>query len=198
MNKLVNVITKDVTNVFGQIKRKDAIVSSCEFADSCPAFQSGRCAIDFQKCENLKEYIFSRERKMFSKDNSSYNDFVEEWGNIERTFSTIRLRPFEKIANGRVRMSLLHIDINKALKGESGYSAYLKDFDYYVNEEELTAKDIRNIMESYSLNSSGNKVYNEHEKNSMLESIKELCPELYSEYLLLKKGFLKNRVFATL
>lgn len=113
-----------------------------------------------------------------------YGEFVRKWKGHEK-YGAVKngLKRFEHIGNNLIRIDLPHINIKKALNEESGYSAMDSGKEHYINKNEFGIKELKKIMQSYSIPLMGGKLDNKEEKEEMLLAIKEVDRELYDKYI---------------
>lgn len=184
MTNVINVDLYGGKGLFGgRETKKRAVVSSCEFADSCPALEAGRCAASnpyYQDCINLK--ISTHEG--YTSRAAKYHSFVKTWREHEK-YNAINndLKRFEYIGEGTIRIELPHMDILKAVKGESGYDSLSANKIGYIKRNEFNLESLINLMNSYSINLMGSRLFSKKEKEEMLIAIKEVDKELYDAYI---------------
>lgn len=186
MSKVINVSIyggKDYL-LGGRETQRRALIGSCEHADTCVALKQGRCSVAdhlWQKCDYLEVSWVNG----YTSRAKKFNEFMEKWRSHEK-YNNIekRLKRFEYVANDMVRIELPHIDVEKAAKGEKGYSATKSNNIGYIKRSDFTVETLINIMESYSYPAlGGGKLFSKDKKEEMLIAIKEIDKKLYDEYI---------------
>lgn len=167
----------------GRETRKEAVVSSCPFSEECKALKDGRCASNNPRRESCINMVNNTVQGYTSRA-KKYGEFVRKWEGHEK-YGAIKkgLRRFEHIGNNLIRINLPHVDIKKALKGKSGYSALGNGGVHYIDKEEFNVDGLKKIMQSYAVPVMGGKLHNTEEKEEMLLAIKEVDRELYDRYI---------------
>lgn len=186
MSNVINVTMFGGKPIFGKGRetKKEVVVSSCEFANSCPALKAGRCSAfnpRMYKCKNHKGETVTG----YTSKAAKYHSFIREWKDHEKYEAVENtLKRFEHIGDNKIRISLPHIDVERALAGGSnGYDVVSSKRIEYFNKEEITAESLKRVMEAYSSPLLGGKLENKEEKEEMLLAIKEVDPKLYSDYM---------------
>lgn len=184
MSDVINVSMFGGKGLFGgREAKKEAVISSCQFANSCPAFQAGRCAAAnprLYECVNLE----TRTVQGYTSKAKKHGQFVREWSDHEK-YGAIKekMKRFEYIGDNKIQIRLPHIAVDVAMHGAKGYSAMNVKRVYYVNRDTFTLENLKNIMNSYSVPMMGGKLDNKEEKEEMLLAIKEIDENLYNDYI---------------
>src|SRR5690625_3957490 len=180
----INVTMFGGKGIFGgRETRKEVVISSCDFANDCEALKAGRCASSnprLESCVNMKNQTVQG----YTSRAMKYREFVRKWKGHEK-YGAVKngLKRFEHIGNNLIRIDLPHINIQKALNGESGYSAMDSGKEHYINKDEFGVEELKKIMQSYSNPLMGGRLDNKEEKEEMLLAIKEVDRELYNKYI---------------
>jgi len=180
----INVTMFGGKGIFGgRETRKEVVVSSCAFADDCEALKAGRCASSnprLESCVNMK----TKTVQGYTSRAMKYGEFVRKWKGHDK-YGVVKngLKRFEHVGNNLIRINLPHINIEKALNGQSGYSSMNSGKEHYINKDEFGVEELKKIMESYSINLMGGRLDNKKEKEEMLLAIKEVDRKLYDKYI---------------
>lgn len=167
----------------GRETRKEVVISSCPFAQNCEALKVGRCAASnprLSSCVNIENQTVQG----YTSRAKKYYEFVNKWEGHDK-YNAINkdLKRFEYVGDNLIRINLPHINIEKALNGEKGYSSMDSGEVYYTDKENFNVEKLKKIMESYSVALMGGKNDNQEEKEDMLLAIKEVDRELYDDYI---------------
>lgn len=167
----------------GRETRKEVVISSCPFANDCEALKAGRCASSnprLASCVNMKNQTVQG----YTSRAMKHGEFVRKWKGHEK-YNAVKngLKRFEHVGNDLIRIDLPHINIEKALNGEKGYSAMDSGKVHYIDKEEFGVETLKRIMESYSVPLMGGRLDNREEKEEMLLAIKEVDRKLYDKYI---------------
>ena len=182
--EVINITMFGGKGIFGgRETRKEVVISRCAFADDCEALKAGRCASRnprLESCVNMENQTIQG----YTSRSMKHREFVSKWTTHEK-YNAVKegLKRFEHIGNNLIRIELPHINIEKALNGEKGYSALDAGEDYYVKKEKFDVESLKRIMESYSVPLMGGRLDNKEEKEEMLLAIKEVNRELYDQYM---------------
>lgn len=185
-DNIVNISMFGGRGIFGgRETKKEVVISSCAFADTCEALKNGRCSANnprTQSCINME----TRTVIGYTSRAMKHNEFVSKWRSHEKYGSIEgKLGKFEYIGDNKVRIQLPYIDVSKAIYGSKGHSAISAGKPYYMDKADFTLDVLENIMESYSNALMGGSLKDDSEKpkEEMLLSIKEIDIELYNEYI---------------
>ena len=182
--KVINITMFGGKGIFGgRETRREVVISSCAFADDCKALKAGRCASSnprLYSCINMKNQVVQG----YTSRAKKYGEFVRKWKGHEK-YNAVKngLKRFEHIGNNLIRIDLPHINIQKALNGESGYSAIDSGKEHYISKDKFGVEELKKIMQSFSVPLMGGRLYNKEEKEEMLLAIKEIDRELYDKYI---------------
>ena len=182
--EVINITMFGGKGIFGgRETRKEVVISRCAFADDCEALKAGRCASRnprLESCVNMENQTIQG----YTSRSMKHREFVSKWTTHEK-YNAVKegFKRFEHIGNSLIRIKLPHINIEKALNGEKGYSALDAGEDYYVKKEKFDVESLKRIMESYSVPLMGGRLDNKEEKEEMLLAIKEVNRELYDQYM---------------
>src|SRR5690625_885356 len=147
----INVTMFGGKGIFGgRETRKEAVISSCAFADDCEALAAGRCASSnprLDSCINME----NKTVQGYTSRAMKYGEFVRKWKGHEK-YGAVKngLKRFEHIGNNLIRIDLPHINIEKALNGERGYSAMDSGEVHYMDKEDFDVEKLKKIMQSRS------------------------------------------------
>lgn len=167
----------------GRETRREVVVSSCPFANSCKALESGRCASNNPRRESCIN-MSNKTVQGYTSRAKKFNEFMQKWRGHEKYNAVNKgLRRFEYVGNDLIRIKLTHIDIDKALKGENGYRAPGAGKPYYINKSEFNIESLKKIMASYSRPVMGGRLDSKEAKEEMLIAIKSVDRKLYDEYI---------------
>lgn len=182
--EIVNVALFGGKSLFGGRETKlHAVVSSCQFSNSCPALKAGRCAAAnprLNSCKHMKNETVMG----YTSKAAKYFKFLNEWEGHEK-YRAVKscLKRFEYVANDEARIDLPHIDVLKAIDGESNYDSHLVKGPSYIDKKNLDGKAIKKIMKAYSFSLMGSKNENKEEKEEMLIAMKEIDEDLYNDFM---------------
>jgi len=180
----INVTMFGGKGIFGgRETRKEAVISSCAFTDDCEALAAGRCASSnprLDSCVNME----NRTVQGYTSRAMKYGEFVRKWKSHDK-YNAVKngLKRFEHVGNNLIRIDLPHINIEKALNGERGYSAMDGGKVHYMDKEDFDVEKLKKVMQSYSFALMGGRLDSKEEKEEMLLAIKEIDRELYDEYI---------------
>lgn len=185
MGEVINVVMYGGKCIFGgRETKKVAAVSTCDFANDCPALKAGRCAAHnprMYECINLRTSY----QQGYTSRAMKYHDFVNKWRGHEK-YGMVKksLKNFEHIGGGLIRIELPHIDIDRGLSGDFGYSAMGAKNIGYIEIDDFNVEKLKNIMASYSLPlMGGGRLDSSENKERMLLDIKEIDFELYDAFV---------------
>src|SRR5690625_7413771 len=115
----INVTMFGGKGIFGgRETRKEAVISSCAFADDCEALPAGRCASSnprLDSCINMENNTVQG----YTSRAMKYGEFVRTWKGHEKYGAGENgLKRPEHIGNNLTRLDLPHNTVEKARKGD--------------------------------------------------------------------------------
>lgn len=186
MTNVINVVMYGENQFFGNERKREVIVSSCEFANSCPAFQEGRCASANPKRQNCK-YLKVEKVMGYTSKSPKHIAFLEKWKNHEK-YNNVKslLLNLEYIANNEVRIKFTDIKISEVLAGKNGGNVSTKPniTTEYLQKSKVNATSLKRLMDVDVLIPLGGELVprgKKEEKEDIMFALEKVDPELYGK-----------------
>lgn len=186
MTNVINVVIYGENQFFGNERKREVCVSSCEFANSCPAFQQGRCAAQNPRRGGCK-YLKVETVMGYTSRSPKHAAFMEKWKNHEK-FNSVKspLLNFERIANDEVRIKFPEINIADVLSGKSdGTDTPSKSNGIaYLPKTKVNPTSLKRLMDVKVFIELGGKLAprgKKEEKEKILFALEKVDQELYGK-----------------